>query len=66
MPQLQPNIKPKAEEEAKEAWKVQEAKAAKAEDVPVGIKVGVYICGRPLPVFPDYSTQKVWPAGIAA
>ena len=32
----------------------------------VGNKVGAYIPGRPLPVFPDFSTQKVWPAAGAA
>ena len=32
----------------------------------VGNKVGAYIRGRPLPVFPTYSTQKAWPAAGAA
>ena len=32
----------------------------------VGNKVGAYIRGRPLPVFPIYSTQKAWPAAGAA
>ena len=49
---------------AREAFGLQ--RIADSTVATVGNKVGAYIRGRPLPVFPIYSTQKAWPAaGVA-
>ena len=32
----------------------------------VGNKMGAYVRGHPLPIFPKYISQKLWPAARAA
>ena len=48
------------------AVKANRGKFMVEEANPVGNKVGAYIHGHPLPVFPIYSTQKAWTAAGAA